>query len=706
MLLLGTSLAAIAASGAASPAQAQFSQVLDPITVVATKTEEKAIESLAAVSVRRQADFDQTMPVKPSDLFFGMPGVSFAERGDDPASAINIRGLQDFGRVAVVIDGARQNFQKSGHNANGAFYLEPELLSGVDVVRGPVANIYGSGAIGGVVSFQTKDVNDVLKPGERWGILGHGMIGTNQGQGLVSLFAAGRPNDNIDIFAGGTYRTHSAAEAGTNGGPIPGIAPLLGPGSEIPGSNYDITTGIAKVTVRPAEGHQIKVGGITLDATYTTFSGTPSATASQFQTTNRNNIVTAGWRYSKPDDNLFDWDANVYWTENNQHQLKTAGSNNTSTGNVGDTRDFHLATIGTDIHNTSRFVLGESRHAITLGVDAFRDEVKVVDPGGAQDSFTPSGNRSVYGGFVQWKANYRTWLEVIGALRYDAYELNGNGVGSSGDRLSPKITVGVTPIAGITPYVTYAEGYRAPALTETIADGGHPPFANFPGAPPGFVFVPNPTLRPEVGKTKEAGINLKFDNILMADDKFRGKFNVYRNDVDDYIDAVQFGPINFWGIPSFFQYQNVAQARLEGVELETMYDAGAWFLGVSASHVRGTNVATGMPLANIPADQIATTAGVRFWDRKVTVAVRWAAVASKKAGDIPDVDGDGAPDFIPVPAYNLVNLYIGYQPNENVLAGLSVENLLNEYYVRYPEIFPQAGITVKASLKVRLAGGA
>ncbi|HET9904551.1 MAG TPA: TonB-dependent receptor, partial [Xanthobacteraceae bacterium] len=366
----------------------------------------------------------------------------------------------------------------------------------------------------------------------------------------------------------------------------------------------------------------------------------------------------------------------------------------------------HLWTIGTDIHNTSRFAWGETRHALTLGMDAFRDEVRVVDPGGAQDAFTPSGNRSVYGGFAQWKANYRTWLEVIGAVRYDGYSLDGGTTHAHGERVSPKITVGMTPLPGITPYATYAEGYRAPALTETVADGGHPPFASFPGAPPGFVFVPNPTLRPEVGKTRELGINVRADGMVTPEDKFRLKANLFRNDVEDYIDAVQFGPPNFWGIPSFFQYRNVAEARLEGAELEAFYDAGAWFAGVSASHVRGVNVATGAPLASIPTDQVATTFGLRFWERKVTVAVRWAAVAAKRATDIPDSDGNGTPDLLPVPAYNLVNLSIGYQPNENVLAGLSVENLLNVYYVRYPEIFPQAGITVKASLKVRLAGGA
>ena len=106
-------------------------------------------------------------PKRISDLFRSVPAVSFQDRGDDPSSSINVRGLQDFGRVAVVVDGARQNYQRTGHNANGSFFLDPELIGGVDVVRGPTANIYGSGAIGGLVSFRTKDINDVVRPGER-----------------------------------------------------------------------------------------------------------------------------------------------------------------------------------------------------------------------------------------------------------------------------------------------------------------------------------------------------------------------------------------------------------------------------------------------------------------------------------------------------------------------------------------------------------
>ena len=199
---------------AAGLSAAHAQTTLDPITVLATKTIEKTIDALAMVSSVRQEQIDQLQPKRTSDLFFGLPSVWFRERADTPETAINIRGLQDFGRVAVVIDGARQNFQRSGHNANGQFFLDPELVGDVDVARGPVTNIYGSGAIGGVVSFRTKDVQDVLLPGEKYGGFANVQMGSNTWRGLGSFFGAARPNQNVDVIVGGTYRSQAEYKDG------------------------------------------------------------------------------------------------------------------------------------------------------------------------------------------------------------------------------------------------------------------------------------------------------------------------------------------------------------------------------------------------------------------------------------------------------------------------------------------------------------
>ena len=718
--LNGISLAALAVAGGLSTASAQTR--LEPLTVLATKTIEATIDALAMVSSVRQEQIERIQPQRTSDLFWGLPSVWFRERADTPETAINIRGLQDFGRVAVVVDGARQNFQRSGHNANGQFFLDPELVGAVDVSRGPVSNIYGSGAIGGVVSFRTKDVEDVLLPGERYGGLANVQIGSNTGRVLGSFFGAARPNPNIDMILGGTYRNNSPYKDGH--------------GVEVPNSGYEAGTGLGKVTVRPAEGHEIKLGAITEDFRYRTGQNVPNQ-ESVYLTNVVANILTARYRYSQPDDKLFNFDGNVYWNTTAQDQLKiqngTSGSlGNPITGFVGDNRSFKIDTKGFDLNNTTRFDFGDFRNAFTYGGDLFRDEVNNFDPTGNGEVTTPDGVRTVSGAFFQWKGNYARWLEVIGALRYDNYELKSATNQASGDHLSPKATVGITPVNGFQIYGTFAEGYRAPAVTETLIAGPHPPFAV--GLPALFTFLPNPSLRPEIGQTKEIGVNLKYDDIAFKGDKLRIKANVFRNDIEDYIELVNFGPpvracppgapvrlCNAGIIPlitinsfSLSQYQNIGQARLEGFEFEGTYDAGDWFVGLSGQHIRGRDTTNNLPLLTVQPDQIAATFGVRLIERKLTMSVRWQAVAAKTAGDIPDRNKDGLPDFAPVPAYDLVNLYIGYQPTPDILASFSIDNLLNKYYVQYMNaegqsqpgqppaiIFPSPGITFKGGLKIR-----
>jgi hemoglobin/transferrin/lactoferrin receptor protein len=684
-----------AAMNARAQAGGPAVQSLDTITVAASKTEERAIDALAPVSSVSIEQIQGLQPNRLSDIFYNVPGVSFQERGDDPSTVINIRGLQDFGRVAVVVDGARQNYQRTGHNANGSFFLDPELVGGVDIVRGPTANIYGSGAIGGLVSFRTKDINDVVRPGERWGVDMTGSYGTNKDRGLGSIFGGVRADPNVDVFGGAVYRTQGNYKDGN--------------GTEIGNTGNELAAGLMKVTVRPAEGHEIKLGGVFQDYQYSIgqFNRGPVLTAAQralFQGSSvyasdaKNYMGTLNWKYSRPDDNLWDWSMSLYGNRTDNDQVKTyhnstagaalcgpGSAGNNISGCVGDRRGYVLDTLGIDVHNTTRFNVGDWRNAVTLGLDAFQDDVKTSDSRGNSNITTPSGLRTVSGGFAQLKQNYSTWLEVISAIRYDRYDLHSPTVatGGGGDRFSPKMTIGVTPVAGFTPYVSYAEGYRAPSITETLISGAHatgggPAFFNCPNGTVGlFCFLPNPNLRPEVGKNKEIGLNLKYDGIFAADDSFRGKFNVFRNDVDGYIDLVASTPVAvppFGSFSQFFQYQNIAHARIEGVEAETMYDAGLWYVGVAGHLIRGKNVATNVGLATITPRKITTTGGVRLLDRRLILAAQWSSFGANN--DVPA-------GYLPATGYELVNLYLTWHATKDIMFTASIDNLLNQYYRPY-----------------------
>jgi hemoglobin/transferrin/lactoferrin receptor protein len=236
---------------------------------------------------------------------------------------------------------------------------------------------------------------------------------------------------------------------------------------------------------------------------------------------------------------------------------------------------------------------------------------------------------------------------------------------------------------------TYAEGYRAPSVTEAFIAGFHP--GDF------FYFTPNPNLQPEVGHNTEVGLNVKYDGVFVTEDKIRAKVNAFNNDVSNDIDLQEvFSPTSTGAPPSAcpptpfgysdcYQYVNIGKARIQGVEMEFNYDAGRWFAGVSGQIIRGKNLDDGQPVATIPPDQVSFLLGARSADRKWTAAMRWTPLAAKPLSQIPLEAGDSGlvPVFDPAPAYSLVNVYLGYQPVPNVVAAVSVENLLKMDYTKY-----------------------
>ncbi len=694
MLLASASMLSI------SPAGAQ-DVVLDTISVTTTKTEEKAIDSLGGVSVVGRREIDRIQPSRISDVFRDVPGVTSQENANDPAQSINIRGLQDFGRVNVLVDGARQNFQTSGHRANGVFYLDPEFIGTVDIARGPVSTIYGSGAIGGVVLFRTRGVDDVLAPNEQIGVAQKIGVGTN-GAGLLSSSMGGMRigNNSADMFAQlVTRHTYNYQD---------------GLGRVVPDTGSELVGGLAKMNVRPADGHEISATALRQNLNFTNNGSTGNS--ARFSDNVNADTYTLGYRFQRPDVPLLDFNVKVYNTKTNNSLTFLADSPSKVFGalgaKVGSKQHFDIDTKGLDAFNTSRFDLGPFAHAVTYGIDGVEDRVRTDDSaGGFGSALTPSGQRRLGGAFMQDEVRYGGWLRVIGAARSDEFELNSATTNSSGDRVSPKLTVGVSPGPGIELFGTYAEGYRAPAITETLTSSFHP----FPA----FVILPNPNLRPEVAHNLEAGVNIKFDNVARPGDKLRAKLTAFRNNIDDFIDIdetttshlvifIPGAPTSLCGrIPGAFarglcsflpdlQYQNIARANIRGVEFEGAYDWTDGFVSVAATHLDGENAITGTALVSVPPDRISGTLGLRFLDGRLTTGVRLTAVEAKK--NFP-VDGT-----IPnSKAYGLVDLFATYKHNDNVQADFTVQNLLDKRYQQYLNSDQSPGLVAKAAVTVKFA---
>lgn len=679
----------------AAPAGATL---LDKILVI-SRTGETAIESLASTSHVGQEQLDRRMATTPNEMLLGVPGVAAQADARRVSTSINIRGLQDFGRVAVIVDGARQNFQRSDHGTQSTFYIDPELVKSVDVIRGPVANTYGSGAIGGVVFFDTKDAGDFLKPEKTWAGSVTGRYESNGKGWTTSASDAYRLNENWDVLGNIVYRNYDDYKDGG--------------GDTVKGTGFDVLSGLLKTTIRPTDNSELKLGWVGSSDGWNEISGGVPVNDVDL----KSNTFTARYNITDEDKSWLDLHINTSYNKTNLDLTSLVPLNrfDPSTGlpvvlPAGSTSTFDIGTTSIDIWNTSRFETAGIAHELTYGGDWAGDKVETGGTAGGDSFYTPSGKRNVSGAYVQDKLTWE-WLEVIAGLRYDNYSLKDDTHETSGDRLSPRITVGVSPfdsasLAGLQFYGTYAEGYRSPSLSETLISGRHPAGVTFP-------FLPNPNLRPETGKTVEFGVNYKQDDILEAGDALRIKAAYFNNDVEDYIDGVtlsRFDPTagcpSGPGIPICFQYQNFAKAKIDGFELEGVYDAGWGYAGLSASITNGHTISykdVRADLLTIPSSQVTAQLGLRFLEDKLTVGG--------------EVQYNGKPKGNPIAEdYTLVNAFASYQATDNLKIDFRADNLFDVKYANPLNLTtagqpPQPvfaayepGVTLKLAATMRFGG--
>ena len=78
-----------------------------------------------------------------------MPGINQVSEGHAAVPAI--RGMAR-GRVLLLVDGARVTLER--RVGPSATFMDPAVLEGIDVARGPGSVAYGSDALGGVISVR------------------------------------------------------------------------------------------------------------------------------------------------------------------------------------------------------------------------------------------------------------------------------------------------------------------------------------------------------------------------------------------------------------------------------------------------------------------------------------------------------------------------------------------------------------------------
>lgn len=110
--------------------------------------------------------------VNTADVLKGMVNVFSGDARNGGALDPSIRGIQGPGRVPVIIDGTEQALTVwRGYNgASNRSYIDPSLISGLQVLKGPASTRGVNGSTGGAVVINTLDANDILQPGNNFGI--------------------------------------------------------------------------------------------------------------------------------------------------------------------------------------------------------------------------------------------------------------------------------------------------------------------------------------------------------------------------------------------------------------------------------------------------------------------------------------------------------------------------------------------------------
>jgi len=145
---------------AGPPPSARTQAPVPPIVVTARGVPRPQSKTPGSVAVIERERILQQVPVSVSDALQLVPGVTPTADGAWGAD-LNIRGLSRES-VVLLIDGCRVN---TATDIGARFGLvDPMEIERVELLKGPISALYGSGSIGGVVSILTHRPAFTAKP--------------------------------------------------------------------------------------------------------------------------------------------------------------------------------------------------------------------------------------------------------------------------------------------------------------------------------------------------------------------------------------------------------------------------------------------------------------------------------------------------------------------------------------------------------------
>ncbi|HSX60288.1 MAG TPA: TonB-dependent hemoglobin/transferrin/lactoferrin family receptor [Tahibacter sp.] len=695
---------------------------LERIIVSATFAAQAVKDVAAETTVLLREDMDRRLNQDLRDLVRYEPGVSVTGGGRFGLSGFAIRGL-DGNRVRIEVDGvsASDAFAIGSFSSAGRDFVDLDSLKRVEIVRGAASALHGSDALGGVVSFVTKDPVDYVADGADGSYVGiKGLYDSADRQSTESVTGAVQ-NGRHGFVA---VLTHRDGRQLNNRGERDSF------GSTRTRPNPQDTDSNA-LLAKYVYGDAKNFSRVTLDASRS------DSTTNALDQLGVRSVGGAPMLYTRLDaddrkerarlsfDQLhtfgggfadtLDWRIYTQTSDTRQDTFEDRANLATGTPTNPISRyrrfEYEQREHGVEALAHKRFETGAATHDLAYGAeyevgrireqrDGFQRNLttgtvtNVVSPDVFPVRDFPLTDTSRTALFVQDDIGLADGrLHLVPALRYDRFEIDPRRdpvfeednpgvepVQLDSDRVSPKFAAIYTFSENWRVYGQLTTGFRAPPYSDVNV--------GFTNLQFGYTALPNPDLKPETSRGGEVGLRVDGDAGYAS-------VAAYRNRYKDFIESlVNIGTDPETGL-MLFQSRNIGRVDIRGAEasaglrLGRFSDALEGFeVRTSLATARGDDRVRDVPLTSIePAKAVL---GLSYeaaqWGAEVV-----ATFVREKTRLAPAASGTA----FAAPGYGVVDAYVHYEPLPSLTLYAGLTNIGDKRYWEWNSV---RGMSVTAAI--------
>lgn len=566
-----------------------------------------------------------------------IPGVNQVSEGH--ASVPALRGLAR-GRTLFLIDGGRVSAER--RVGPSATFLDPSVIGSINVVRGPASVAYGSDALGGVISVETRrpEPGSPLR-GVLSGTLG---LGIPEARGSLEL---SKGFDRGGFLVQGHARQAEDYDS---------------PAGEVFNSGWKDSGALAVFT------HEVGRGALALSwqGDFGRDFGRPrnnSRTVRFYYPFENSHRLAASYDISKVagfEKMSFTGFWGTYRQRTDQSRFATASSGRSLERADLSARDYHLKAMAEKRMGSARAEFGLDVNG-RFGLEAI-DITESYSLSGALAARSSSlsidnARKTDAGLFVQVDVPLGAAASFAAGARADRVTTRNSG-GFFGDRSTDhaagsgfaSLTLG--PSRGMSLTAQVSRGFRDPVLSDRYYRG-----------PTGRGFITgNPDLDPETSLQSDLALRYTGSRAQVA-------LYAYQYRINDLVERYQTQT-------DFFFFRNRGRARLRGLELEARADLGH---GASIEVVAQTSRARALDdqafLDDASPDMASLVA------RKEFGASVWAQMRLARYAD----DDRPGPTEIAMPGHTALDLGAGWRVSQRFEARVMARNLTDAAYYASPD---------------------